>query len=80
MVILTLYPRFFHILTVGMESLLSLLLLSMIWFYSDGFFKGEGDLKGGFVLGILCGSVSNLELYGIQPYIDHLRFVEVLIS
>jgi len=64
MVILTLYPRFFHILTVGMESLLSLLLLSMIWFYSDGFFKGEGDLKGGFVLGILCGllTLSRLEV------------------
>jgi 4-amino-4-deoxy-L-arabinose transferase-like glycosyltransferase len=54
---ISLYPRFFHILTVGLESSLLLFLLALFWFYLIRFFNSKGSIMNALILGLLLGLV-----------------------
>jgi len=52
---ISLYPRFFHILTVGLESSLFLFLVTLLWFYMIGFLNNKESIRSALVLGLLLG-------------------------
>ncbi|MGQ9706172.1 MAG: hypothetical protein ACUVWP_04110 [bacterium] len=74
---ISLYPRFFHIITVGLESSLLLFLLTLLWFYLRKILGGRGGLKGAFILGLLLGLIilARFEVGVILTFISLLTII-----
>jgi len=54
-VALSLYPKFFHIISVGMEAMLVIFLITCIWSFSFEFFKKTLNLRDSTIMGVFVG-------------------------